>query len=96
MGQQEEGQDEERVKQGEVEGEVEKLRDNRTSWVVWRWGDKCMHGLEPSGVVIRDPTRNTKDSVQVCSMMHVEHVDVRRVTFAIVHDGYQDVVIVVK
>ena len=25
----------------EVEGEVEKLRDNRTSWMAWRWNEKC-------------------------------------------------------
>ena len=27
-----------------------------------------------------DQTRNTKDSVQVCSILHVAHVGVRRVT----------------
>ena len=40
VGHQEEGQEEEVEKQREVEGEVEKLKDNRTSWMVWRWGDK--------------------------------------------------------
>ena len=39
VGHQEEGQEEEGEKQEEVEGEVEKLKDNRTSWMVWRWGE---------------------------------------------------------
>ena len=43
-----------------------------------------------------DQTRNTKDSVQVCSSLHVAHVDVRRVTLVIVHNGHQDVVLVVS
>ena len=46
----EEGQEEEVEKQGEVEGEEEQLRDNHTSWMVWRWGDKRVNGLEPCGV----------------------------------------------
>ena len=33
-------QDEKGEKHGEVEGEVEKLKDNRTSWMVWRWGER--------------------------------------------------------
>ena len=36
---QEEGQEEESEKQGEVEGEEEQLKDNRTSWMIWRWGE---------------------------------------------------------
>ena len=43
-----------------------------------------------------DQTRNTKDSVQVCSILHVAHVGVRRATFIIVHYGHQDVALVVK
>ena len=39
VGHQEEGQEEEVDKQGEVESEREKLKDNRTSWMVWRWGE---------------------------------------------------------
>ena len=39
VGHQEEGQEEEVEKQGEVEGEEEQLKDNRTSWMVWRWGE---------------------------------------------------------
>ena len=26
--------------QGEVKGEVEQLREKRSSWMVWRWGDR--------------------------------------------------------
>ena len=37
VGHQEEGQEEEVEKQREVESEVEKLKDNRTSWMIWRW-----------------------------------------------------------
>ena len=40
---------------------------------------------------MNDQTRNTKDSVQVCSILHVAHVGVRRVTLVIVHNGHQDV-----
>ena len=32
-------QEKEGEKQEEVEGE-EKLKDNRTSWMVWRWGER--------------------------------------------------------
>ena len=39
VGHQEERQEEEVEEQGEVEGEGEKLKDNRTSWMVWRWGE---------------------------------------------------------
>ena len=98
VGHQEEGQEEKGEKQGEVEGEVEKLKDNRTSWMVWRWGDKRVKCLEPMWSVMNDQTRNTKDSVQVCSILHVAHVGVRRVTLVIVHNGYEGVegVLVVK
>ena len=34
---------------------------------------------------------DTKDSVQVCSILHVAHVVVRRVTLVIVHNGLNDV-----
>ena len=44
--------------------------------------------------VMSDQTRNTKDSVQVCSTLHVAHVDVRRVTLVIVHIGLDEVVVV--
>ena len=39
VGYQEEGQEEEVEKQEEVEGEEKQLKDNRTSWMVWRWGE---------------------------------------------------------
>ena len=39
VGHQEEGQEEEVEKQGEVEGEEKQLKDNRTSWMIWRWGE---------------------------------------------------------
>ena len=45
--------------------------------------------------VMNDQTRNTKDSVQVCSILHVAHAGVRRVTLVIVHNGHQDVVVVI-
>ena len=51
--------------------------------------------LEPMWSVMNDQTRNTQDSVQVCSILHVAHVGVRRVTLVIVHNGHQDVVVVV-
>ena len=38
-----------------------------------------------------DQTRNTKDSVLVCSILHVAHVGVRRVTLVIVHNGLKGV-----
>ena len=41
---------------------------------------------------MNDQTRNTKDSVQVCSILHVAHVSVRRVILVTVHNGHQDVV----
>ena len=40
VGHQEEGQDEEGEKQGEVEGEGEELKDHYT-WMECRWNDKC-------------------------------------------------------
>ena len=39
VGHQEGGQEEEVEKQREVEGEEEQLKDNRTSWMIWRWGE---------------------------------------------------------
>ena len=43
-----------------------------------------------------DQSRDTKDNVQVCSILHVAHVGVRRVTLVMIHNGHQDVVLVVK
>ena len=46
---------------------------------------------EPMWSVMSDQTRNTKDSVQVCSILHVAHVGVRRVILVTVHIGYEGV-----
>ena len=54
-----------------------------------------MNGLEPMWSVTNDQTRNTKDSVQVCSILHVARVGVRRVTLVSVHIGHEDVVVVI-
>ena len=43
----EEGQKEDGEVQGEVKREVEQLREKRSSWMVWRCGDKRVNGLEP-------------------------------------------------
>ena len=40
VGHQEEGQEEEVEEQGEVEGEGEKLKDDHTSWMIWRLGER--------------------------------------------------------
>ena len=40
VGHQDEGQEEKVEKQGEVEGEGEKLKDNHT-WMECGWNDKC-------------------------------------------------------
>ena len=45
----EEGQEDGEVRR-EVKGEVEQLREKRSSWMVWRWGDKRVNGLEPFGM----------------------------------------------
>ena len=47
-------------------------------------------GLEPSGV-INESNEDTTDSVQVCSILHVAHVHVRRVIHVIVHYGLKGV-----
>ena len=50
VGHQEEGQEEEVEKQGEVEGEGEKLKDHYT-WMECGWNEKTSaSGLEPCGV----------------------------------------------
>ena len=40
---------------------------------------------------MNESNEDTKDSVQVCSILHVVHVRVRRVTLVIVHKGLNDV-----
>ena len=47
-------------------------------------------GLEPCGVM-NESNEDTTDSVQVCSILHVAHVHVRRVIHVIVHYGLTDV-----
>ena len=46
----EEGQGEDGEMRREVKGEVEELREKRSSWMVWRWCDKRVNGLEPMWV----------------------------------------------
>ena len=41
---------------------------------------------------MNESNEDTKDSVQVCSILHVAHVYVRRVIHVIVHYGLKDVV----
>ena len=53
--------------------------------------DKCER-LEPCGVNVNDSSNATRDSVQVCSILHVVRVYVRRVIHVIVHYGLTDVV----
>ena len=51
-------------------------------------------GLEPLSQcgVMNESNEDTKDSVQVCSILHVVHVHVRRVILVhIVHNGLNDV-----
>ena len=53
--------------------------------------DKCER-LEPCGVM-NDSNEDTKDSVQVCSILHVAHVHVRRVILVhIVRNGLNECV----
>ena len=47
--------------------------------------DKCER-LEPCGVM-NELDEDTQDCVQVCSILHVVHVYVRRVIHVIVHNG---------
>ena len=41
--------------------------------------------------MMNESNEDTKDSVQVCSILHVGHVHVRRVIHVIVHYGLTDV-----
>ena len=51
--------------------------------------DKCAR-LEPCGLM-NELDNTTRDCVQVCSMLHVVQVYVRRVIHVIVHNGLTDV-----
>ena len=46
----EEGKEKDEEVQGEVKGEVEQLREKRSSWMVWRWDDRLKRRLEPMWV----------------------------------------------
>ena len=53
--------------------------------------DKCER-LEPCGVM-NESNEDAKDCVQVCSMLHVVQVVVRRVILVhVVHNGLNDVI----
>ena len=58
----------------EVKGEVEELREKRSSWMAWRWND----GLKDDSsqcCVTRDQQRErTLNSAQMCSLIHDAHV----------------------
>ena len=56
-----------------------------------RWNDTQGEILSQCGVM-NESNEDTKDSVQVCSILHVAHVYVRRVIHVIVHNGLTDVV----
>ena len=40
---------------------------------------------------VNESDEDTKDCVQVCSILHVAHVHVRRVIHVLVHNGLTDV-----
>ena len=46
--------------------------------------------------VMSDQTRTPKTACRCAQFLHVAHVGVRRVTLVIVHNGHQDVVLVVS
>ena len=48
-------------------------------------------GLSQVECHVNESNEDTKDSVQVCSILHVAHVHVRRVIHVIVHYGLTDV-----
>ena len=55
----------------------------------WLWKTSA-NGLSHVECDVNDSSNATRDSVQVCSMLHVAHVGVRRVTLVIVHNGLKD------
>ena len=62
--------------------------------MAWRWNDGLKDDLSQCGVTRVTKTK-TLNSVQACSVLHVAHVGVRRVTVVIVHIGHEDVVVVI-
>ena len=82
---------EKKEEQQEVKGEGEKHSKNTAHVHGWDEYEKTSaSGLEPCGVM-NESNEDTKDSVQVCSILHVVHVHVRRVLHVIVHYGLTDV-----
>ena len=81
----------------EVKGEVEQLREKRSSWMVWRWSDGLKDDLSQCGCDACDKENKTSNSVQASSVLHVALVlvGVRRVTVVIVHIGHEEVVVVI-
>ena len=87
--------EEEEEQQEEVEGEGEKqLKDDHT-WMECGWNEKTSaSGLEPCGVM-NELDEDTTDCVQVCSILHVAHVYVRRVIHVIALTVVEGVLVVV-
>ena len=68
-----------------------KERNSKTTTHGWNAdGMTSANGLEPCGVM-NESNEDTKDCVQVCSILHVAHVHVRRVILVVVHYGLNDV-----
>ena len=90
----EEGKEKDGEVPEDVKGEVEQLREKRSSWMVWGWNDGLKDDLSQCGCDAWLWQR-TLNSVQACSVLHVAHVlvGVRRVT--VVHIGHEDVVVVI-
>ena len=62
-----------------------KERNSKTTTHGWNAdGMTSANGLEPCGVM-NESNEDTKDCVQVCSILHVAHVHVRRVILVVVH-----------
>ena len=82
----------------EVTGEVEQLREKRSSWMVWGWKWQTQETWANVGVMYQWQRRQTSNSVQACSdLAHVVLVLVRRVTVVyIVHIGLDEVVVVFR
>ena len=54
----------------------------------WRWGERQVRAALSQCGVMNESNEDTKDCVQVCSILHVAHVHVRRVILVhIVHNG---------
>ena len=92
----EEGQEKEGEVQVEVKGEVEQLREKRSSCMAWRWDDRFKRRFEPMWVWLMCDEDKASNSLQACSdLTHVVLVlvSVRRVT--LVHIGHEGVLVVI-